>query len=98
MNQPESDAEAMSAAVADVANARALDLGFDPEVSEPTIRRELRSYDHAFLDEVGIRDRESLWAAYYPPPPLDSVPTAGGDLTVYVRVPSLEIVAVWLGA
>ena len=102
MNQPESDGEAMSAAVAEVANARALDLGFDSEVSEPTIRRELLPYDHPFLDDVGIRDRESLWAANYLPPPVVAVgdweeATAGGDLTVYVRMPSLEIVAVWLG-
>ena len=102
MNQPESDAEAMSAAVAEVTNARALELGFGPEVSGASVRRDLLSYDHTFLDDVGIRDRESLWAANYPPPPVVSVgdlevATAGGDLTVYVRVPSLEIVAVWLG-
>ena len=83
------------------ADQKAVELGFDPETTAPEVLRELRPYDHAFLDEEGIDERDSLWAVYYAPPSTFveglSYATAGGDLTVYVHVPSRRVVAYSLG-
>ena len=51
-----------------IADQKALELGFDPETTGPEVLRELRPYDHDFLDEEGIEERDSLWAVYYAPP------------------------------
>ena len=81
-----------------IADARALELGFDPEACGPIVYRELRPEDHTYLDGEGIHDRVSLWAVYYGPPPAPpGYATAGGDLTVYIRVPGLTPIAVWVG-
>ncbi len=85
-----------------VADQKAVELGFDPETTRPEVLRELRPYDHAFLDEEGIDERDSLWAVNYAPPATfvlegQEYATAGGDLTVYVHVPSRRVVAYWLG-
>jgi len=83
------------------ADQKAVELGFDPETTGPEVLRELRPYDHAFFDEEGIDERDSLWAVYYAPPSTFveglSYATAGGDLTVYVHVPSRRVVAYSLG-
>ena len=84
------------------ADRKAVELGFDPETTGPEVLRELRPYDHAFLDEEGIDERDSLWAVNYAPPSTFVVEgqlyaVAGGDLTVYVHVPSRRVVAYWLG-
>ena len=86
-----------------IADRKAVELGFDPETTGPEVFRELRPYDHDFLDEEGIDERDALWAVYYAPPSpfvLDGqlYATAGGDLTVYIHVPSRTVVAYWLGA
>ena len=86
-----------------VADQKAVELGFDPETTGPEVLRELRPYDHPFLDEEGIDERDSLWAVYYAPPSTfvlegQMYAVAGGDLTVYVHVPSRRVVAYWLGA
>ena len=78
------------------ADRKAVELGFDPEATGPEVLRELRPDDHAFFDEEGIDERDSLWAVYYAPGV--SYAVAGGDLTVYVHVPSRRVVAYWLGA
>ncbi len=85
-----------------IADQKAVELGFDPETTGPEVLRELRPYDHPFLDDEGIEERDALWAVYYAPPSpfvLDGqeYATAGGDLTVYVDVPSRRVVAYWLG-
>ncbi len=85
-----------------IADQKAVELGFDPETTGPKVFRELRPYDHDFLDEDGIDERDSLWAVYYAPPSTYvveglSYAVAGGDLTVYVHVPSRRVVAYWLG-
>ncbi len=84
------------------ADQKAVELGFDPETTGPEVLGELRPYDHAFLDDEGIDERDSLWAVNYAPPSefvLEGqlYATAGGDLTVYVDVPSRRVVAYWLG-
>ena len=86
-----------------IADQKAIELGFDPETTGPEVLKELRPYDHPFLDDEGIEERDSLWAVYYAPPSpfvLDGqlYATAGGDLTVYIHVPSRRVVAYWLGA
>ena len=86
-----------------IADQKAIELGFDPETTGPEVLKELRPYDHPFLDDEGIEERDSLWAVYYAPPSpfvLDGqlYATAGGDLTVYNHVPSRRVVAYWLGA
>ncbi len=85
-----------------IADQKALELGFDPETTGPEVFRELRPHDHDFLDDEGIDERDVLWAVNYDPPStfvLDCqlYATAGGDLTVYVHVPSRTVVAYWLG-
>ena len=85
-----------------IADQKAVELGFDPETTGPEVLRELRPYDHAFLDEEGIDERDSLWAVNYAPPATfvlegQEYATAGRDLTVYVHVPSRRVVAYWLG-
>ena len=85
-----------------IADQKAVELGFDPETTGPEVFRELRPYDHDFLDEEGIDERDTLWAVNYAPPSpfvLEGqlYATAGGDLTVYVHVPSRRVVAYWLG-
>ena len=85
-----------------IADQKAVELGFDPETTGPEVLRELRPYDHAFFDEKGIDERDSLRAVNYAPPSTFVVEgqlyaTAGGDLTVYVHVPSRRVVAYWLG-
>ncbi len=86
-----------------IADQKAVELGFDPETTGPEVLRELRPYDHPFLDDEGIEERDSLWAVYYAPPSTfvlegQMYAVAGGDLTVYVHVPSRRVVAYWLGA
>ncbi len=85
-----------------IADQKALELGFDPETTGPEVFRELRPHDHDFLDDEGIDERDFLWAVNYAPPSTfvlegQFYATAGGDLTVYVRVPSRRVVAYWLG-
>ena len=85
-----------------IADQKALELGFDPETTGPEVFRELRPHDHDFLDDEGIEERDSLWAVNYAPPSTfvlegQLYATAGGDLTVYVHVPSRTVVAYWLG-
>ena len=85
-------------------NARALELGFDPQHYPSELLPALRPDDDLFLDEEGIEERHSPRADYSDPlpPPQPSHgefgdATAGGDLTVYVDVASRRVVAVWLG-
>ena len=87
-----------------LANARALELGFDPRHFPSELLPALRPYDDLFLDGEGIEERHSLRADNYAPlpPPQPShgesgEATAGGDLTVYVDVAPRRVVAVWLG-
>jgi len=85
-----------------IADQEAIELGFDPETTGPEVFRELRPHDHPFLDEEGIEERDSLWAVNYAPPSTfvlegQLYATAGGDLTVYVHVPSRTVLAYWLG-
>ena len=85
-----------------IADQKALELGFDPETTRPEVFRELRPHDHDFLDDEGIDERDFLWAVSYAPPSTfvlegQLYATAGGDLTVYVHVPSRTVVAYWLG-
>ena len=84
------------------ADQKAVELGFDPETTGPEVLKELRPYDHAFFDGEGIEERDSLWAVNYARPSTfvlegQLYATAGGDLTVYVHVPSRRVVAYWLG-
>ena len=51
-----------------IADQKAVELGFDPETTGPEVFRELRPYDHDFLDEEGIDERDTLWAVNYAPP------------------------------
>ena len=85
-----------------IANQKAVELGFEPETTGPEVFGELRPHDHDFLDDEGIDERDSLWAVNYAPPSAfvlegQLYATAGGDLTVYVHVPSRRVVAYWLG-
>ena len=85
-----------------IADQKALELGFDPETTGPEVFRELRPHDHPFLDDEGIDERDFLWAVNYAPPSTfvlkgQTYAMAGGDLTVYVHVPSRTVVAYWLG-
>ena len=102
MTDPEP--QATETEVLALANARALELGFDPQDYPSELLPALRSIDDLFLDDQGIEERHSLRAVNYPPlpPPQPShgeyeLATAGGDLTVYVDVASRRVVAVWLG-
>ena len=85
----EIDIDAMrEAEVRLAADQKAIELGFDPETTGPEVLRELRPHDHAFFDEEGIEERDSLWAVNYAPPSTfvaegQAYATAGGDLTVY---------------
>ena len=86
--------------IREIADAEAVDLGFDPEGSE--VLPELRRYDQLFLDGEGIDDHDGLVAVYYGPPSAFELGgfefvTAGGDLTVYVHTPTGTIRAAWLG-
>ncbi len=96
--------QATETVVLALANARALELGFDPQHYPSELLPALRPIDDLFLDDEGIEERHSLRAVNYAPlpPPQPShgefgVATAGGDLTVYVDVASRRVVAVWLG-
>ena len=96
------DERRMEPEVRQVADQKAVELGFDPEAIQPQVFRELRADDHRFCDEEGIEERDSLWAVYYAPPSTFVVEgqlyaTAGGDLTVYVHIPTLKVMAFWLG-
>ncbi len=76
--------------IREIANAKAIELGFDPEVSRPEVFRELHADDQLFLDEEGVDDRDGLVAVYYSPPSAFELGgfqlvTAGGHLTVYVH-------------
>ena len=97
-------AQATEAVVLALANAKALELGFDPQHHPSELLQALRPIDDLFLDDEGIEERHSLRAVNYapPPPPQPShgefeLAQAGGDLTVYVDVASRRVVAVWLG-
>ena len=87
---------------ADIADAKAMELGFDPEAAHSEIYRELRPDDQLFLDDEGIDDRDGLVAVYYGPPSAFDLGgfqlvTAGGDLTVYVHAPTGAVRAAWVG-
>jgi hypothetical protein len=84
------------------ADAKAEELGFDPKDCAPELLERLRPDDETFLEDQGISDWDGLWAVYYSPPSVfvDQGVTygvCGGDLTVYVDVRSLNVVAVWQG-
>jgi hypothetical protein len=96
------DPAALKMEVRRVADATAVELGFDPEDCVPELLQKLRPDDHLFLDDQGIDEQHSLWAVYYGPPAINvkedmAYAVAGGDLTVYVDITSLEVVAVWQG-
>ena len=102
MSLPDSDSHLTEAQVREIADTKAVELGFDPEDCRPKVFRELRPEDRLFLDDEGINERDSLWAVYYEPPSLfvhegQLFGTCGGDLTVYVHGRSGSVVAVWLG-
>ncbi len=85
-----------------IADEKARELGFDPEVSKPEILHELRPEDQPFLDDKGIDDRDALVAVHYGPPSAYELggfqfETAGGDLTVYIHAATGEVRAAWLG-
>lgn len=88
--------------IREIAAAAAIELGFDPEASRSEIYRELRPDDQLFLDDEGIGDRDGVVAVYYGPPSAFDLGgfqlvTGGGDLTVYVHVPSGAVRAAWVG-
>ena len=49
------------------ADAKAIELGFQPDRCERQIFQEPRPGDLPFLDEEGITERRDLWAVYYYP-------------------------------
>ena len=70
--------------------------------SKGELPSDVRLYLNLPLDDEGIDERDSLWAVNYAPPSAfvlegQLYATAGGDLTVYVHVPSRRVVAYWLG-
>ncbi len=89
--------------IREIADAKAVELGFDPEGSRPEVLPELRPDDQLFLDDEGVDDHDGLVAVYYGPPSAFDLGgfqlmTAGGDLTVYVHEPTGTVRAAWLGA
>ncbi len=98
----DADLASVRETVGRVADAKAVELGFDPTACTPLLREKLTSDDEGFLDYDGITDREALWAVYYDPycgGAKEDPHTAvfGGDLTVYVHSRSFNVVTVWLG-
>ena len=82
-----------------LADAKAVELGFSLETCEPRVLDEFGPGDEAFLEEQGISERRTLHAVNYDPNLNrdDGMATAGGDLAVYVHLPSRTVVAAWLG-
>jgi len=88
--------------IREIAAAKAMDLGIDPEASHSEIHRELRPEDQLFLDDEGIDDRDGVVAVHFGPPSAFDLGgfqlvTGGGGLTVYVHVPSGAVRAAWVG-
>lgn len=88
--------------IREIAAAKAMELGFDPETSHSEIYHELRPDDQLFLDDEGIDDRDGVVAVYYGPPSAFDLGgfqlvSGGGDLTVYVHVPSGAVRGAWVG-
>ncbi len=86
----------------EIADAKAVELGFDPEAANSEIYHELRPEDHLFLDDEGIDDREGFVAVYYGPPSAFDlggfqIMGAGGDLTIYVQTSTGAVRAAWVG-
>ena len=88
--------------IREIADEKAREFGFDPEVSRPEVFPELHADDQLFLDDEGVDDRDGLVAVYYGPPSAFELGgfqlvTAGGDLTVYVHAPTGTIRAARVG-
>ncbi len=83
------------------ADAKALELGFQPEQCQRQIFQKPGPVDQPFLDEEGITERRHLWVVNYDPnlqgAEGEEVAVAGGDLTIYVDVRTVTVVAAWLG-
>ena len=85
-----------------IADVKAIELGFDPEVSRPEVFRELHADDQLFLDDEGVDDRDGLVAVYYSPPSAFELGgfqlvNTGGHLTVYVHAPTGAVRAARVG-
>ena len=84
--------------VLQAAEAKANELGFSSDRFRRQVFRQLRPVDEPFLDQEEVTERSELWAINYAPhPPAENVAMAGGDLTIYVDVRTISVVAVWLG-
>ncbi len=83
------------------ADAKAMELGFQPDQCQRQIFQKPRPEDHPFLDEKGVTERDYLWVVNYDPNSQgtegEEVAVAGGDLTIYVDVRTVTVVAAWLG-
>ena len=87
--------------VREVADTKAIELGFQPDQCQRQIFQKPRPEDQPFLDEEGVTERRYLWVVYYDPNSQgtegEEVAVAGGDLTIYVDTRTSSVVAAWLG-
>lgn len=88
--------------IREIADEKAIELGFDPEVSKAEVFLELHADDQLFLDEEGVDDRDGLVVVYYSPPSAFELGgfqlvTSGGHLTVYVHAPTGAVRAARVG-
>jgi hypothetical protein len=89
------------AEIREIAATKAMELGFDSGAANSEIYHELRPDDQLFLDDEGIDDRDGVVAVHFGSPSAFDLGgfqlvTRGGDLTVYVHVPSGAVRAAWV--
>ena len=53
MSKPDSDSHLLEAQVREIADTKAVEVGFEPEDCQPKVFRELRPDDRLFLDHEG---------------------------------------------